>query len=69
MGMITIKLEGSFGQDEMRFSAEPHGHAHAINQAQEYLTEQMRQAINGDHRLRSQNFGPTDGFIRQKVDK
>jgi hypothetical protein len=46
MGMINIQMYGSFPKKEKSFGAIEHGHAHAINEAIAWLSEQMKQAIN-----------------------
>ena len=65
MGMITINTLGSFGTKEVKFSAMKYGHAHAINEAMEWLNREMGKAINSDHALRSKGISPEIGFIKQ----
>ncbi len=62
MGQITITTRGSFGQGELIFNAESHGHAHAVNEAQAYLTVLMRTAIDSDHGLHEKGVKPRLGY-------
>ena len=66
MGMITIQTTGSFGRTDKVFTASEHGHAHCINEAQEYLTELMREAVNADHHLHEDGAKPNKGFHKIK---
>ena len=50
MGLITIKIEGSFGKnDEKVFSSEQGGHAYALTRAIGLLFARMSPAIRDDH--------------------
>ena len=69
MGKITIEFQGSFGNDKQEFSAMDHGHAHCVNEAMEYLTTKMQEAINGDHKLPDDNVGPAMSFIKPSGSK
>lgn len=63
MGIIVIETLGSFGGSKKTFnSAMKYGHAHCVNEAQEYLTEVMRKAINADHHLHEDGVKPENGF-------
>lgn len=65
MGVITIVTQGSFGQKDARFSAMKHGHAHAVNEAIEWLTRLMAESIDKDHKLRDEDASPENGFIKE----
>ena len=66
MGMITVKVEGSFRDPGERvFSAMHHGHADAVAQAIEYLSsEVLPKAIDQDHVLQEDGHSPEGGFGR-----
>lgn len=64
MGQIRITTVGSFGKSEKVFSAEQHGHAHAVNEALNYLNIIMHASINSDHALLSGGQSPKKGFIK-----
>lgn len=51
MGMITIKIEGSFPgkNEEKQFSAEQGGHAYALTRAIGFLFARMSPSIRQDH--------------------
>ena len=66
MGLISIVTKGSFGTNERVFSAQQHGHAHAVNEAQNYLSNLMVKAINKDHQLHDQKCTPSEGFTVEK---
>lgn len=74
MGYITIEIGGSFRQPggvatsgQRTFSAQSHGHAHAVAEAIEYLSgEVMREAINKDHELHRIGHSPAAGFHRHQ---
>jgi hypothetical protein len=52
MGIVTIKIEGSFGEpDEKTFSAQEGGHAYALTRAIGFLFARMSPAIRKDHEL------------------
>ena len=52
MGMLTIKIEGSFTEQVgAKFCAEEGGHALAIQRAISFLTDQLPSAIQLDHKL------------------
>ena len=67
MGMIWIKMAGSFGAEEQAFSALDHGHAHAVREAIGYLNDWLRWAINRDHELQAAGEEPAHGFTRQAL--
>ena len=67
MGMITIIVEGSFpesetGEVKYHFSAMAHGHAQAIGDAINQLSEMLPHAINKDHRLHDKGQRPESTF-------
>jgi len=62
MGLIKITTAGSFGENEMTFTAQQKGHAHAVNKASLWLNELMRQSINKDHKLQKEGCEPDEGF-------
>jgi len=66
MGLISIVTKGSFGTNERVFSAQQHGHAYAVNEAQDYLSNLMVKSINKDHDLHDQNCKPDQGFTIEK---
>ena len=66
-----MKIEGSFkdgGADgEYVYSAETHGHAHAVARAIEHLSRYtLPKAISLDHKLHEQGDKPERGFERSK---
>lgn len=70
MAMLKIQLIGSMGDEAKEFSANEHGHAHAINDAIAYLTSLQQHAINMDHDVRdSQEPAPTKGWIKGQLKK
>lgn len=63
MGMITIKIEGSFGKpDEKTFHAEHGGHAYALTRAIGMLFARMSPAIRADHALHEKGEQPATPF-------
>ena len=64
MGVINIKVEGSFRKPTMReFSAMHGGHAKAVADAMEYLSgELLPDAIKQDHELHEKEAYPEGGF-------
>jgi len=62
MGLISIKTAGSFGLSERVFSAQQHGHAHAVNEAQKYLCDIMKGSIAQDHDCHDEGVKPENGF-------
>ncbi len=71
MGMITVKLEGSFAKEagftigSNQFSAMQHGHADAVARAIEYLaSDVLPKAIALDHLLQKVGDSPLQGFDR-----
>ena len=65
MAVLRIQLHGSLGEENVEFSANEHGHAHAINEAMAYLTKLQTRAINTDHDVRDCNEpGPKDGWCK-----
>lgn len=72
MGQISISISGSFvggrpGSRTKTFSAMNYGHAHAVNEAMEFLQEEMRKAINLDHALHEHKEKPTQGFQKDSL--
>ena len=69
MGMIRVEISGSFTEDGnvefSQFSAVPYGHAHAVTNALNYLTEILRRSINEDHALHEDGQKPEKGFERE----
>ncbi len=51
MGIIEIKMFGSFPTNGMRSCAEEGGHAFAIHRAIEFLSSRLPDAIVLDHKL------------------
>lgn len=65
MGMVKIETKGSFGYTRNEFSAQEHGHAHAVAEAIEFLSNVvMHEAINLDHKLHEEGKHPSEGFDR-----
>jgi hypothetical protein len=63
MGMLTINLQGSFGNGQAKFSAMDKGHAAAVAEAIEYLSRvEMPKAIENDHRCHADGMEPGKGF-------
>ena len=63
MGEVRIQAAGSFGIYDMKFSAQDHGHADAVERAVGFLTETMLpRAVAKDCRLASQGHYPNKGF-------
>lgn len=75
MGFIQIKVNGSFNTASRKgnnlagheqtagFSAQKHGHAHAVQEAIAYLTNTvLPAAINLDHELHDDGDKPSEGF-------
>lgn len=60
MGQVTIKLEGSFGTEEIQYTATEGGHAYALTRAIHWLVCRMSQAIKTDHRLHDQGTRPPE---------
>ena len=63
MGMIKVTTMGSFGNKEVIFMANEHGHAHCVNKTMMWLNEVMRTAINSDHKLHDEGHKPEKDFI------
>lgn len=51
MGMIHLRLEGTFPADAIELSAENGGHANAIARAIAWLNDRLPAAIILDHKL------------------
>jgi hypothetical protein len=65
MGMMHIRTTGSFPVRYIEFGAMEHGHAHAVAEAIQFLTEVvLPAAIDQDHRLHDEGIKPTGGFER-----
>ncbi len=63
MSVGSLRITGSMGDAHFDFSANEHGHAHAINEAMIFLTGLMQRAINTDHDVRDSNEpAPTQGW-------
>lgn len=65
MGMLTIRTDGSFPRRRRVWSAQQHGHAHAVAAAIAWLSEEvLPAAIEQDHRLHAEGREPAAGFDR-----
>jgi hypothetical protein len=65
MGMIKVETSGSFPQRSRTFTANLHGHAHAVAEAMRWLAEEvLPAAIEQDHRLHDDGAKPKNGFDR-----
>lgn len=64
MGMLTVDLRGSFGQARSKtFSAMGGGHAQAIAEAIQYLSEvELPKAIRNDHECHKDGIEPSAGY-------
>lgn len=64
MGVLTITLQGSFGNFRSKtFSAMKVGHAGAIAEALTYLAgEELPRAIRNDHECHKDGIEPIEGF-------
>lgn len=63
MGVISITTAGSFPAAEHRFSAQDHGHAHAVARAVAHLVDDVLPwAIAQDHRLQAEGAEPRRGW-------
>lgn len=63
MGMLTINLQGSFGNASAKFSAMDKGHAAAVAEAIDYLAKvELPKAIANDHRCHAEGIEPAQGF-------
>jgi hypothetical protein len=76
MGMIEVKVQGSFGRSNTirQFYAMEHGHAHAVANAIDFLAGSLLpEAISLDHELANDSQCPLHGFgsggIRPAKDK
>ena len=68
MGTIRIVTAGSFPFRDKQFGAIERGHAHAVAQAIQYLSEEvLPEAIERDHRLQAEGAKPTKGFDRKEA--
>lgn len=66
MGMLQIKTWGSFPNKSIEFTAQSRGHAHAVAEAIQYLSEHvLPAAIEQDHKLHEAGHKPADGFNRR----
>lgn len=76
MGMISVSIGGSFSSasnkghrvtGSKQFSALTHGHAHAVQEAIAFLTNDVLPvAINLDHELHDDGEAPNAGFAKSK---
>lgn len=67
MGTLTITTRGSFdgAPQDKRFTAITHGHAHAVAEAIQYLSQDVLPlAIQKDHALHDAEQKPEEGFER-----
>lgn len=64
MGMIVIELSGSFGQPRSKtFSAMEGGHAQAVAEAIQYLSEvELPKSIRNDHECHKDGIEPSKGY-------
>ena len=63
MGTIAINLAGSFGSRYKHFTATTGGHAQAIAEAIQYLSEvELPKAIRNDHECHRDGIEPSEGF-------
>lgn len=63
MGMIAINLAGSFGNRNKQFTAMTGGHAQAVAEAIQYLSEEvLPKAIRNDHECHRDGIEPIQGF-------
>lgn len=64
MGMLTVDLRGSFGEARSKtFSAMEGGHAQAIAEAIQYLSEvELPKAIRNDHECHKDGIEPSAGY-------
>ena len=63
MGMLTINLAGSFGSRSKSFSAMAGGHAQAVAEAIQYLSEvELPKAIRNDHECHRDGIEPSEGY-------
>jgi hypothetical protein len=60
VGQITIKLEGSFGSEEIQYTATEGGHAYAIVRAIHWLIARSPKAIVLDHQLHDKGDRPPE---------
>ncbi len=66
MGMLTIQARGSFKSETKTFSAQQHGHAHAVADAIAFLSQVvLPEAIANDHRCHDEGARPSDGFEKK----
>ena len=65
MGQIVISTVGSFGVNNVMYSAELNGHADAVATAIEWLSgELLPKSIALDHELQKKKIYPNNGFKR-----
>lgn len=63
MGMIRVKIQGSFpATSSMEWSAEHGGHAQCLQKAIKHLVDQLPGAIQADHHLERQGVHPEVDF-------
>ncbi len=60
MGRITIKVEGSFGEDGVEFTATEGGHTYALTRAIHWLILKQSRAIILDHELHDKGERPPE---------
>jgi len=67
MGQIHISAWGSFRSVEKTFSAMKYGHANAVAEAIQYLSEHvLPEAIANDHKCQADGSLPEKGFDKNK---
>lgn len=65
MGVLKIEAYGSFPYTSKTFSAQEHGHAHAVAEAIAFLTNDVLPwAISRDHQLQAEGAQPSRGFSK-----
>jgi len=65
MGVLTIQTSGSFPNLSKTFGAIDRGHAHAVAEAIQWLSEEvLPEAIERDHKLHDEGSKPNMGFDR-----
>lgn len=68
MGQVTITLEGSFGAEQIQYTATEGGHAYALIRAIHWLIARSPKAIQLDHQLHdSGDRPPGSDFGRAKL--
>lgn len=63
MGFIRVVTRGSFPERDVQFGATSHGHAYAVAQMIQFLSEVvLPAAIAQDHKLHDEGKKPARGF-------